>query len=140
MITKPAKYPPEWIIKELQEWIKFADNEENQVFLMGAIPIKMKRRYSFEDMRTAVNYNVRKKDEFSNKIATLYSRISKIIETRVQQGALTGKLNANIAQLTLKAKHKWEDKTVIDNKHTLTKVKDEDLQDDIAKELASITE
>ena len=64
---------------------------------------------------------------------------TKVIETRVQEGALTGKLNSNIAQLTLKAKHKWEDKQVIDQRTTIEKKDDKELNEELAKDIADIS-
>ena len=47
-------------------------------------------------------------------------------------------MNANIAQLTLRAKHKWVDKQVIEQKNINLDINDDELAKDIAKEFINL--
>ena len=112
-----------------REFLKYCD-ERGRPLTIGRLAV-----FLGIDSDTLNNYQD-KRPGFFGAIKEMKQYILADKEERLQ---MSGHNAAGII-FDLKNNHKWTDRHEIDQKTTLTTVKDEDLQEDIAKELANIAD
>ena len=108
MITKPTIYTAEFVQKELEEIERIID-EHKSVIVLGEVILS--RGYSPQRFS---EWEAKFDEKEYPVISESIKRIKAILETRLNLGGLTGKLNPTLTIFNLKNNYGWKDKTETD--------------------------
>jgi hypothetical protein len=130
--TRPIVWTKKKVLEELEILLNIINEDKSICFIKGAIA---SRPYIYETLAEKIHIY---RDD--NKIPYAYRKIMQILENRSISLGLNKTHDSAITKFHLINNFKYQDKQVIDQNHTLTKVKDEELREDLAKELANISD
>jgi len=130
MKTKPAKYTPDFVLKELEGMLKEAKTNQEIIYLGSLFTDK---DYSMDTFKTVIRRFVEKtrdKDKVQGlkesgdynkikQIVPLKKKIKEVLLSRIVEQAKSGKINPVYSMFLLKVLGKW-----VEAQHTL-KVKHE---------------
>lgn len=102
MITKPEKYTAEFVQNELLSMIQEIENDQ-EIIVLGEL-------FKHRDYSPQRFSEWAEKFSDNNEITESIKRIKSILETRINTGALKGKLNATMTIFNLKNNYGWKDK------------------------------
>lgn len=130
LFTAPVKWTRDVVKKELETLLNIVLANPDYCFIKEAIN---ERPYIHETLAEKI-----RKYKNDSQIPSAYKKIMSILESRALKFGLNKRNDSQITKFHLINNFQYQDKQVITDKSNFKSVKDEELQDDIAKELVNL--
>ena len=117
METKPVTYTQEFVEAETRSMLNEVLRDKDIVFILQLFE---GRTYSYKRWS---EWTTNFKD--CQEISDIISKIEDILQSRINVGAINGRLNAQMVIFNLKNKYGWKDETQHKNEHTFTNLSEE---------------